>query len=328
MRLIYSGEIKKQAKTALLEHQTDYRKLVLQHAGVSSALMLILSLVGLWINRSIADTQGLDGVGTAAALQSMYTVILLAANVLLPFWQAGILYTSIRVVRRQNTEFSMLTQGFRRAMPLTGFYAMLLLIFFGIAMACLNLLIVPFMCVPVPEELQSAMEMLDYTDIAQMEAFYAEYYGEMKRYSMPLVIVFACVYGLIAAPLLYRFRMCNYLLMEDERAGVMASFGISSRMTRGERKNLFLLDLSFWWYHLLTVLISLIIYVPDLLNAAGINLPVSYETANLLAYIVYIICYLVFIGLAGAHYQVSMTCAYEKLRVSQENETVNVSEKS
>ncbi len=328
MRLIYSKQIKKQAAFALSEHQTDYRKLVFQHAAVSSALMLILSLVGLWVNSSIADTQGLDGVGTAAALQSMYTVVMLAANVLLPFWQAGILYTSIRVVRRQNTEFSMLTQGFRRVAPLAGFYGMLMLIFFGVAMACLNLLIVPFMCVPVPEELQSAMEMLDYTDVAQMEVFYAEHYGEMMRYSMPLVIVLACVYGLVAVPLLYRFRMCNYLLMEDERAGVMASFGISSRMTKGERKNLFLLDLSFWWYHLLTVLISLIIYVPDFLNDIGVNLPVNYETANLLAYIVYIICYLVFIGLAGAHYQVSMTCAYEKLRVLQENETVSISEVS
>ena len=59
------------------------------------------------------------------------------------------------------------------------------------------------------------------------------------------------------------------------------------------------------------------IYVPDFLAAAEVALPVSYETANLAAYFVYIICYLALTGLAGAYYQTSMACAYETLRIQE-----------
>lgn len=315
MRFIYAREVKRQAVSAIKEHRPDYRRLVFLHAAVSSAFLLIVSLIGLVINGSLADVQGLDGLATAGMLKSAYTACMLIGNMLLPFWEMGILYTSIRVVRRQDTSFSMLRQGFRRFMPLIGHWAMLMLILFVIAMACFNILITPFLCMPMPEELRIAAESLDYTDMAQIEAFQAEYSQEMMRYTMPFAIVFACVFGIIALILSYRFCMCRYLLLEDNRAGVMASFGISSRMTKGERKNLFLLDLSFWWYHLSIALISMLVYVPDVLKKLNVAMPVSYETASFIAYLGYLVLYLVLAGLFGAYYQTSMARAYETLRM-------------
>ncbi len=319
MRFIDSRKIKKQATSVLAERQEDYRKFVFRHAAVSSALLLILSLIGLLIDRSLADTQGLDGLGTAGLLKSVYMVCMLAGNILLPFWEKGILYTSVRATRRQNTSFSMLSQGFRRFAPLTGHGAMLMLIFFGVGMICFNALIMPFMLLPVPEELQAAMQSLDFTDVAQIEAFRAEYFEDILRYSLPFIIVYTCVYIFFVVLLSYRFRMCTYLLLEDDRPGVMASFGISSRMTRGERKNLFLLDLSFWWYHLATFLISSVVYLPDILLSAGVTLPVSYAAASFIAYIAYVVCHLALIWVAGAYYQTTMACAYETLRTREEH---------
>lgn len=317
MRRIESRNIKKQAISALSDHPSDYRKLVFLHAAVSSVFLLVISLLGFAIDSAIVDTQGLSGIGTAGMLKSVYTICMLAGNILLPFWEMGILYTSLRVVRRQDTHFAMATQGFRRMAPLVGHYAMLLLIVVGIAFACFNVAVTPFLCMPLPEELEAAMQAIDFTDVAQIEAFQEEYSGRIMEFSMPFLIVYFVVYGVFVILLSYRFRMCSYLLLEDERAGVMASFGISSRMTKGEKKNLFILDLSFWWYHLLTILLSFVIYVPDFLAAAEVTLPVSYETANLAAYFVYIICYLALTGLAGAYYQTSMACAYETLRIQE-----------
>lgn len=314
MRYIYSRDIKKQAVAALNDRQVDYRRMVFCHTAVSSLFVLVVSLFGLLIDQSIVETEGLDGIGRAGFLKFVYTVLMLAGNILLPFWAVGISYTSVRVVRRQNTDFSMLTQGLRRFLPLTGYGAMLGLIYLGVGVACFYALMIPFMCLPVPEHLQTAIASLDFTDVSQIEAFQTEYFWDMMRYSLPLIISFTVIYGIIATILRYRFRMCAYMLLEDNRAGVMPSFGISSRMTKGERKNLFLLDLSFWWYHLAMFVFSLVIYVPDIMNQMGVILPVSYETASLCAYVVYMICSLILIGLAGAYYQTSMACAYETLR--------------
>lgn len=174
----------------------------------------------------------------------------------------------------------------------------------------------------MPEEVQTAALALDFSDMAQIEAFYGEYADQMMKYSMPFWIVYMIAYGIIAVVLNYRFRMCGYLLLEDERAGVMASFGISSRMTKGERKNLFMLDLSFWWYHALTVLTTLVVYIPDFLRAAGVDLPVKYETASFVSFLIYLVLYLLLVGLAGAYYQTSMACAYETLRMPAEEEII------
>lgn len=322
MRRINPRNIKRQAISALADHPFDYRKLVFRHALVTSAVTLMVSLLGLLLNGSIADSQGLDGIGRASFLKSVYSVFMLAANILLPFWEMGISYTSIRVARRQNTDFPMLAQGLRRFAPLAGYHAMLALILFGFAFACLNVVIMPLMCLPMPEELQAAAQSLDFSDMAQIEAFYGEYADKMMKYTIPFWIVYIFAYGIIAVILNYRFRMCGYLLLEDERAGVMASFGISSRMTKGERKNLFMLDLSFWWYHGLTMLIALVVYIPDLLRAAGVTLPVDYEIASFVAYFVYLVFYLLVTGLAGAYYQTSMACAYEALRTPAEDNEI------
>lgn len=322
MRRINPRNIKRQAVLALADHPSDYRKLVIRHALVTSAVTLMVSLLGLLLNGSIADSQGLDGIGRASFLKTVYSVFMLAANLLLPFWEMGISYTSMRVARRQNTDFSMLGQGLRRFVPLAGYHAMLALILFGFAFACLNVVIMPLMCLPMPEEVQAAAQSLDFSDMAQIEAFYGEYADQMMKYSIPFWVVYMIAYGIIAIVLNYRFRMCGYLLLEDERAGVMASFGISSRMTKGERKNLFMLDLSFWWYHALTVLIALVVYIPDFLRAAGVALPVKYETASFVSFLIYLVLYLLLVGLAGAYYQTSMACAYETLRMPAEEEII------
>lgn len=320
MRKIISRAIKKEAFAALADRHPPYGRLVFTHAAVSSAFMLMVSLIGFVLERTVADTTGLDGFGTAAALKTVHMTLSVLGNILLPFWQLGLLYTSVRVIRGQNAQFPMLAQGFRRIRPLVGYYAMFLLIIFAVAMACFYALVLPFSCMPIPPELETAINALDFTDAAQIMAFQEEYYQEILLYSAPFLVVFSIVYGAVVLNLNYRFRMCGYLLLEDQRAGVMQSFRLSSRMTKSEKKNLFLLDLSFWWYHLLSVLASGVAFAPDMMQAAGIALPVSYETASLLAYLAYVLCYLALAWFAGAYYQTSMACAYEKLRISTQEE--------
>lgn len=314
MQKIHAHNIKKRAITALNDHSSDYKRLVIRHTALSSLFLLVISLIGLLIDKSIVDTQGLDGIGTAGMLKGVYSAFALIGSLLLPFWGVGILYTSTKVVRGQETSFSMLSQGFRRFASFVGYYVIFALILFLVAIVCFNILIVPFSCMPLPENLQSAAMELDFTDAVQVEAFYTENLDQMMMHMLPFLIVYFSVFALVTLVLSYRFRMCSYILLDDDKVGAMASFGLSARMTKGERKNLFMLDLSFWWYYLLALLISLIVYLPDVLLKTGVIMLESYDVASFIATLVNVVCNLALVGLAGAYYQTSMACAYEALR--------------
>ncbi len=313
MRRINPREIKKQAAAALAERQVDYRRLVFQHAAISLGFSMLLWLISLLVDHSIVDTQGLAGLGTASILKTVYVACMLAVIVLQPFWEAGILHTSVRVARRQNTEFSMLTRGFHRFGPMLRYFVLYLLILFIIAIFCFNIVAIPFLCRPVPQELMTAMESLDFTDASQIAAFETEYTQQIMSYSMPVIIGYFLLYIVAVILMNYRFCMIRYLLLDENRIGALAAFAGSIRMTKGERKNLFLLDLSFWWYYALTALITGIMYVPDILVSFGVTLPVTYETANAISYLVYLAAFLALTWFAGAYYQTSMAFAYEAL---------------
>ncbi len=63
--------------------------------------------------------------------------------------------------------------------------------------------------------------------------------------------------GIAAA---YRYRMAVYVILDDPSLSASEAIGVSARLTYGHKLELFLLDLSFWWY-----------YLPGLAAAALLN---------------------------------------------------------
>ncbi len=59
--------------------------------------------------------------------------------------------------------------------------------------------------------------------------------------------------GLVAA---YRYRMAVYALLDEPAISAREAMEISKRITAGHKLELFVLDLSFWWYYLLTSLLA------------------------------------------------------------------------
>lgn len=69
----------------------------------------------------------------------------------------------------------------------------------------------------------------------------------------------------------------------------MAALRESRKMMRRNGMKLFKMDLSFWWYHALTLLASVICYGDALLAAVGIQLPFNATVAFFLFYGLYLV---------------------------------------
>ena len=330
MDRIQVSQMKKQASGILQNRSPEFRKTVLLHSAVTVAFLLLTSVVSFFLNRAMEGNQGLSGMGTTAILRTAQFVLTLMGNILLPFWEIGLLYTAIRAVRGKSTDFSLLTQGFSRFSVVIRYFVLYMLILLVVGFVCGNLLMSLTMFLPTPPSISSALESIDptaYTDYQVMLEDIMQALSQVPRtqlllYFVPIGIFYLAGYLTVILLLSYRFKMSRYLLMDDKPVRAREALRISNRITRGEKTNLFLLDLSFWWYYLLQIGVAAIIYIPDLLVAAGVTLPVSQNIANLLAYVVYCAFSLVVTWFAGAYYQTTMACAYEALK-PQDDEPQN-----
>lgn len=324
MNVLQSAGLKRRAATLLEQTRPEYRKLVTIHAAVSFGVLLVISLIQLLLNLSMTNEAGISGIGTSAIFTTAKATLGVISGILLPFWEVGVLYTSVRVVRRQEAKFSHLTRGLRRWGVVLRYYLLLLMLYFGVLMLLTNVLPIVMNFLPLPQALENAIKAMDPAEItdpiALIEALPMK---ALMAYLLPITILFMVVFAGILIWLSYRFRMSQYLLMDDPAVPALPALVLSNQMTKGYKWSLCKLDLSFWWYYLLQLAVAAIVYLPDILLAFGVSLPVDYSTASLLSYVVYCILTLVLAWFAGAYYQVSMACAYEALKPVVDEDSQN-----
>lgn len=312
--------LKQEAAQILKQTAPDYRKTVLLHSAVSLGILFLINLVSILLNSAIGDTGGLSDIGIRSILGTVQSTLMTASNLLLPFWEAGILYTSIRVARRQETRFSMLTQGFRRFGPLLRFMILWMLICFAVAMICINALSIFAFFIPLPTELEQAMTSIDLTTVTDSAALYDMLPMEqLMQAVLPLTVIYLLLCFGVILYISYRFRLSQYLLLDETKVRARAALTLSNHLTKGHKKSLLMLDLSFWWYYLLQALMTVLVYTPELLSAAGISLPLSADAINVVSYGVYCIASLILTYFAGAYVQTANACAYDHLRSIPEN---------
>ncbi len=321
MNVLHSRSLKKRA-SGLLE-QMDYTRLVTLHGAVSFGATLLIVLLQVLLNANAANDAGLSGMGTSAVFMTAKSTLVTVANLLLPFWEMGILYTSIRVMRRQDTQFSQLAQGFRRFGPVLRYYLLLIVLYFGLAMLLSNFLPVLVMLFPVPAALENALASIDPATITDPVALLEQLPQEqLMAYMIPVCVIFMVIYGVILTCIAYRFRMSQYLLMDDPGANALPALFVSNQMTKGHKWSLFKLDLSFWWYYLLQLAAVAVSFGPELLMLAGIRLGMSAELELLLFQALSTAASVAIVWKFGAYVQLTYACAYDQLRDPPRNNTV------
>ncbi len=281
---------KQKAQEKLQAASFDPKKLTLFHGAVIVGLSLLLSLISIAINAGIADTSGLGGIQNRNLLQTVMAMLNMAYSIAQPFWVVGLTFAFICIVRNRYADRQTLLRGFYRLGPVLRLnllkYGLYLLLAFpcayiasSLAMSISSDLIV--LLKPIVAEMADNPNADVYAMIEQLPT------GEFLRAMAPLLIVFTVLYVAVIAYLNYRLYCAGYLIVDDPRMGAIAAMKESFRLTKGNCISLFLLDLSFWWYHALTIVAALVAFANELLPYMGIELPISHEWSTVICYCIY-----------------------------------------
>lgn len=323
MNILQSGGLKRRAASLLEQTRPEYRKLVTLHAAVSVGVMLVISLIQLLLNQITSNESGLSGMGASVVFSTAKATLGLISGILLPFWEIGVLYTSVRVTRRQEAEFLHLTRGFRRWGVVLRFYLLLILLYIVAVMFLSNLIPVIMIFFPMSQTLEDSLTAViseNGTDsVAMMEAVMQ---AGVMDYILPIVVIFMVLLAAVLLWLSYRIRMSQYLLVDDPAMPAIPSLIVSNQMTKGHKWSLCKLDLSFWWYYLLQLGVAAISFGPELLMLAGVTLPISANVEFFLFQLLYGIAYVAVVWFFGAYVQTTYACAYDELRNPPQDNTV------
>lgn len=301
-------ELKTLAKDRLAQASFNPKLLMLMHCGISVALTLVLSLLDHLLENQIGGTGGLSGIGTRAILETAQSVLWFAQIAALPFWQIGYVFAVLRMSRGQAVSPGSLLEGFRKFGPVLRLRISLTFLYGGLFIVASYIASTIFSLTPL------AQPMMDAMALGTEEALLAA----MESCSGPLALILLAVLAVIGIPYVYRLRMAEFALMDAPKAGARAAVRNSRLMMRRNRWNLFRLDLSFWWFYLLEVILYLVAYGDLLLPMVGVTLPWS-ATASY--YLFLILCYLGQLLLycwRGNEIQVTYAVAYETLKPKQE----------
>lgn len=286
--MIQPSFLRQEAAERLQQSAYNPKKLVLLHTVVALGSFLLSTLVNYFLSLQMENTGGLSGMEAGNMLATAQSVLELAVTVGLPFWNIGLVFAALHWARRQTAGPADLLQGFRRFRSVLGYLLLRAGLFLMLGLAITNISSTIYMMTPFATPLVNLLTPFLQQDGSaeglMTDAFLATLFQEL----VPLLILSAVLFALVAIPLFYRLRFSEFAVMSGLTCGKAMLKSIA--VTRGNCLQILKLDLSFWWYYLLLGLSILISYGDALLPALGISLPLSATASSLVFYSLGLVC--------------------------------------
>lgn len=320
MSVLNPRALKSAAADALRQSPIPPRKLVAIHTGITLVLALALTVIHFLLEQQIGTTGGLNGIGLRSALVTAQSILQLAQSVLMPFWSAGFLFSALQIHRRRDLSAGSLLEGFRRFGPILRLQIAQGVLYFFLSTGSVYLSSFLFAMSPWSAPLVEAMEPLVSNPelMADPEALTAALAGPLEQLTVPILLIFAAVFLVACVPMLYRFRLAQYIILEEGSTRALAAMSASAWLMKGNFLQFLKLDLSFWWYYLLELLVSVICYADVLISLLNISLPWSPTVTFFGSFVLYLICLLLLHLWKKSDVEVTYAAAYDALRPKEE----------
>lgn len=257
-----------------LESGKDPKKVILVYSAVVALSALAVNVVQFILDSQISKTGGLQNIGTRSALSTLSSVLPLVQTLVLMCLGLGYTAAVLRLVRRQYASEKTLKAGFERFWLLLRTRLLQALIYGGIAFLLSYVAMAIFMLSPFSDRLSSLALSLSAAGAITPEALLNNTALLASAYEalMPMMVIYCILLVIVIWAVSYRFRLVDYLLIDQPQLGALSALRTSRQKMKGHIKELFKLDISFWWYYLLRALSAGLIYLDMVL---AILLPLS-----------------------------------------------------
>lgn len=304
----------KEFSAGRLANAREGQKIILYFSLITIAVAVAATVVSYVLSRQIARTGGLGSMGVRSALTTAQMLLPIVQAVFLMCLTLGYLSTMLRIARGQYASPNGMRLGFDRFWVLLRCTLLKGLIFGGVAMASMYVAMMIYMMTPLSnsavEILMPLVKSASTSGIMLDDATYAQ----LMDATAPAMAIFGVLFLVLAAPVFYRYRMTDYLIIDRPATGALAALRDSRMMTKGNRWNLFRLDLSMWWYYAAVLVSVAVNYGDQLLPALGITLPFSDTVAYFLFFGVYLAVIFVIYYFLRNRVEVTYALAYDSLR--------------
>ena len=218
-----------------LANAREGQKIILYFSLITIAVSAVATVVSYILSQQIAKTGGLGSMGVRSALTTAQMLLPIVQAVFLMCLELGYLSTMLRIARGQYASPNGMRLGFDRFWVLLRCTLLKGLIFGGVAMASMYVAIAIYMMTPlsnsVVDILMPLVKNAGTSGILLDDATYAQLMDAM----MPAAVLSGVLSLALAAPVFYRYRMANYLIIDRPATGALAE-GIEAQ-TRQSLEN-------------------------------------------------------------------------------------------
>ena len=262
-------DIKHRAGQALDYTPWDIKKLVL----VFSLALLCASPILIGVDALLAlgmnSAGGLGGLAVYSLLATVSSTLSLAFTVFSLFWGPAISYCALMVLRQQDPWPRGLFRGFKKWLSVLKYN--LLIVAFLIALVIAISPFAAMLSLPLMEDYVQIIENAPQDEAAMMTYLESIPMEQLTMSLIPMVLIVAGLILVVTVPLSYRIRIALLLQLDEEQIGTREAIRFSFRATKGSCKQLFFMDLSFWWYYILLALSTAVPFLSLLPVFSGWN---------------------------------------------------------
>lgn len=262
--------------------------------GIYAALVLgmtaLVTVVNYVLGLQIDNYGGLSNLSKRTMLSSIQSMLPFAQSLLAMCLELGYLAAMLRIARGMYTSPQTLRLGFDRFWLLMRCSIFKGLIMSAVVFTSMYFGIMLFLMTPFSEP---AMEILtplvNQTSILSGQIVIDDAtYVRLMDAMLPVFAIIGILVLILGGPVLYNYRMTDYVIIDKPAIGALAALRESKRMMRGRRLQLLKLDVSLWWYYLASAAATAVCYGDVMLARMGLELPVSDTVLYFVFYGVYL----------------------------------------
>lgn len=274
------SQIKQQARKALETPQPAPGKITAIHSGVIVGAAVILTVLQFLLTLP-SPAGGLSNMGASAFWETLQTLLSLANTLILPFWQAGLVFCAILWARGQSAQPRELSQGLRRWGPMLRLYLLKGILLLPLLMVSGYVASFLFVLTPLSQNLTGILEPLMSAE-DPLTALSGIPTAQLFEATLPLFVLVGILMCVLFVAVMYRCRLADYLILSGTTNSALMALGLSRQLLRGHVMEMLRLDLSFWWFYGASLVLNLLMFLPAFV------LPESQTILSLVCYGVYL----------------------------------------